>query len=263
MDVSADMTNSDITDIKHPAEIGKVEQIVNELSPMTVDKLKQFADLLLQKNTKINLTSLKEPKLFWIKNVLDSLSPYLYPEVVEKYFTGDLLDLGTGGGFPLLPLAIVSQTESLDCLGCLRSFTGVDSVNKKLMAVKDVAAEIGVENLHFIHGRAEDLGHSKYREQYSTVVSRAVAPLNVLLELISPFLKVGGFAVLYKGPGYLDEIDAARAIFSRLGLRFIETREYILPEGEGERALLIFGKVAALGSHYPRGANVLRKSPLK
>lgn len=241
-----------------------VEKIPPCLSTETVDKLEFFAKQLLDKNNSINLTSLKEPDLFWLKNVLDSLSPFLFPGFVDKYFKGDLLDLGTGGGFPLIPLAIVFQTDiRYSTTPYLQSFTGMDSVNKKLLAVKEVAELVGVRQLHFLHGRAEDLGRSVHRERFSVVVSRAVAPLNVLLELISPFLLVGGHSVLYKGPGFLDELQEASAILKRLSLEHIETRRYILPDGQGERALLVFRKACSLDMKYPRGANVLRKLPLR
>lgn len=253
----------DSLDTNHLVSIPSVQEILTKLPTETVDKLKVFSEQLLKKNETINLTSLKDADLFWVKNILDSLSPFLFADFVDKYYKGNLLDLGTGGGFPLVPLSIVfdSYDRTLS-KNSVRSFTGMDSVRKKLTAVRDVAESIGMNTLCFLHGRAEDLGHTELRESYSIVVSRAVAPLNVLLELISPFVSVGGYTVLYKGPGYVDEIKSANGILKRLSLIYVETKQYSLPDGQGERALVVYKKYAPLSSQFPRGANVIRKSPL-
>lgn len=250
-------------DITRFDSIPSVREVLTKFPTETVDKLKFFSDQLLTKNKSINLTSLKDPDLFWMKNVLDSLSPFLFPDLVDQYFNGNLLDLGTGGGFPLVPLAIAFESYShVQNRAFIHSFTGMDSVRKKLTAVREVAESVGIHSLRFLHGRAEDLGHSDLRESYSIVVSRAVAPLNILLELISPFLSVEGYAILYKGPGYLDEMKLVKGILNRLSLDYVDTRRYSLPDGQGDRALIVFRKNSSLCAQYPRGANVLRKSPL-
>ncbi len=147
-------------------------------------KLRRLNKVFLEENTKLNLSALRTEELSWIGNVLDSLaileSALLSPDSKEL----KILDMGTGGGFPLLPLALCVP----DC-----TFIGMDATQKKITAVERIIEEMQLPNATVVVGRAEELAHDpEHREQYDIVLSRAVAPINTLIELSSPFAKVNG-----------------------------------------------------------------------
>jgi 16S rRNA (guanine527-N7)-methyltransferase len=230
------------------------------ITEKTQQRLHKLVDVFLEENSKINLTALRTPEQCWNGNILDSISFLdLYPWLVEKakVRTQDLnniLDIGTGGGFPLLPLAV--------CMSGTK-FTGLDSTVKKLAAVSRIASAMELPNVSVLAGRAEELGHQKAeREQYDIVTSRAVAPINVLLEYASPFVRPGGFVVLWKSMQIEQELKDSLLARSELSCHLIHQHPYTLPGDWGERQLLVFEKGSKLSAKFPRGVGVAKMHPI-
>ncbi len=226
---------------------------MTNISPNLQSALEKLRDRVLDENTRINLTALREPEACWIGNVLDSL-PLL--DILEKL--GDartLLDVGTGGGFPLLPLAIALPDWTL---------TGLDSTGKKIEAIRRIAAAEGITNVKLVIARAEDAARDPlHREQYDVVTARAVADLSVLLEYTSPFVKQGGHIVLWKSLHAQEELSRSAKAQHHLHTPFAFSHTYSLPSDFGERQLLVFRKGAATPKLYPRPVGVPGKEPLK
>jgi len=235
----------------HPLTIEAAH--VTTLSPDLERRLTSLRDRVLDENTRINLTALREPEKCWIGNVLDSL-PLL--DCVDKLGGATtLLDVGTGGGFPLLPLAVALPEWTL---------TGLDSTGKKIEAVRRIAAAEGLSNIRLVTARAEDAARDPlHREQYDVVTARAVADLSVLLEYTSPFAKQGGFIVLWKSLHAHEEISQSAKAQHLLHVPFAFSHTYALPGDFGERQLLVFRKGAATPKLYPRPTGMPGKEPLK
>ncbi len=213
--------------------------------------LQKLWDLLKEENLKKNLVADAEAPDFWVKHIEDSLSA---APLIEAIGAKKVLDLGTGGGLPGLVL-------SLACPGV--SFTLVDSVQKKLDSVALMAKALGLTGVTTLCGRAEELARDeKYRERYDVALARAVAPLNILLELLAPFVKPGGYIISYKGPNYVVELAEADNAMRELLLESPEVKHYTLSEGVGERALLIFRKPVRVPPQYPRRTGIPEKRPL-
>jgi 16S rRNA (guanine527-N7)-methyltransferase len=213
------------------------------------EKLKALVSLFLEENEKVNLSALRTPEACWTGHVLDSLSA-----LESLPATGSVLDLGTGGGFPLLPLAMMRPELK---------FVGLDSTRKKLDAVSRMAKTLGLKNVEILSGRAETLGHDRrYREKFSAVLSRAVAELNVLLEFCSPFCAPDGAIVLWKSMAIDEELRAADKAMKELKCELKDSMVYDLPGDFGKRQLLIFEKTGKLDARYPRDVGVPKKKPL-
>lgn len=212
-----------------------------------INKYYGYMNNIIEKNQFINLTSIIEPKEFIIKHFIDSL-------VVSSYLEGNrVIDIGTGAGFPGVPLAINSSDKS---------FVLVDSVNKKLDVIRGTIKDLDVQNIEVIHSRAEELANNdKYREKFDVVVSRAVANLTTLVEYMLPFVKVGGICICMKGPNYENEVDEARKAISILGGE-IEKVLNIDIEGN-ERNIIFIRKNSSTPTKYPRGQGKPLKEPIK
>ena len=214
-----------------------------------ISKLEKYRDYILECNQYINLTAIKEKDEFDKKHIVDSLLAYEYIRGIEGDY---ILDLGTGGGFPGIPLAIMFPEKN---------FVLVDSLNKKLKIIEDGAELLGIGNVSVLHGRAEDIGkNSEYREKFDLVVSRAVASMPVLLELVLPLVKEGGQFIAYKGPEVENEIKEAHNALKKLGG---EVFEIVKPDQETlEHVLLFVNKVGKTPDMYPRKAGTPSKKPL-
>lgn len=225
---------------------------VTALSPDLERRLLALRDRVLDENSRINLTALREPEKCWIGNVLDSL-PLL--DIREEL--GDpkaFLDVGTGGGFPLLPLA-TAMPES--------RWTGLDSTGKKIEAIRRIAKDTGLANVDLVTARAEDAARDPaHREKYDVVTARAVADLVPLLEFTSPFANVGGFIVLWKSMKAGDELERSANAQHELHAPFAFAHRYVLPGDFGERQLLVFRKGSATPKQFPRPVGVPGKLPL-
>ena len=160
--------------------------------------LEKYMEGILAWNEKVNLTNITDPAEFRIKHNADSLMCVDFPEFLEAE---TVIDVGTGGGFPGIPLAVYAPEKQ---------FILLDSLNKRLKIIDELAGELGIKNITLVHGRAEDAARAKeHREKYDLCVSRAVSNLATLSEYCLPFIKVGGYLLAYKGPGAEEEVKEA------------------------------------------------------
>ncbi len=220
--------------------------------------------IFLVENKKLNLSAYRTEEQCWVGNVLDSIAVRESLEVMWKRLAGSeergarVIDVGMGGGFPLLPLAILLPDIS---------FTGLDATGKKVEAVRRVVDELKVASyklkVQFLVGRAEEFGHDPaHREQYDAVLARAVAPLSTLLEYMSPFARKGGYLYCWKSMETQEEEVASLEAREILKARLIDRIQYTLPGDWGKRQILVFEKTGELSSDYPRAMGVPKKEPL-
>lgn len=220
-----------------------------QISNEEIEKLYIYMKEILEWNEKVNVTAIKDEKEFIVKHFIDSLT-------IEKYITNGkkVLDIGTGAGFPGIPIKITKNKSHVDL---------VDSVNKKLNVIRDIIPKIKVEDIECIHTRAEDLAKNiKYRESYDVVTSRAVANLTTLVEYMLPFAKVGGKIICMKGPNVEEELTESKKAISILGGK-IEQIENINIDSDYERNIIIIKKEKTTPKQYPRGQGKPLKEPIK
>ena len=223
-----------------------------EVNDQMISDLKTYREILGDWNQKMNLTGIEEEKEVFIKHFLDSIS------AVSNGYIKDgisLIDVGTGAGFPGLPLKICLQNIKLTLL---------DSLNKRINFLQEVSNTVNLKDVEFIHGRAEDFGkNSDYREQYDVATARAVAGLPILMEFCVPFVKVGGYFVCLKGPNANLELEESKMAMDILGLEFVEKIDIELPNEELKHNILVFKKIKNTPEKYPRKAGKPAKSPIK
>ena len=226
--------------------------MLDSLSPEIRDQLHVLMRIFLAENAKINLSALRTEEACWPGNILDSL-PLL--EILPSLGTVErVLDVGTGGGFPLLPLAIARDDIH---------WTGLDSTGKKIQAVRRIALSLDLRNVELVTERAEDAGHERaHRENYDLVLARAVAGIPTLLEFTAPFARIGGHVVLWKSLHADEEIAASAQAQKTLGCALTSRHRYTLPDPHGERQLLVFTKQTATPKQYPRPNGIPKKTPL-
>ena len=233
-------------------ELATVTEIFGlELDDVQLDRFAKFYRLVIEQNRVMNLTTITEPHEFAVKHVIDSLSAW-----DEKIFRGTerLVDVGTGAGFPAIPLKIFRPQLRL----CL-----IDSLAKRVDFLKRVVTELELDDVEIFHGRAEDLSRQKiFREQFDIVTSRAVARLNVLAEYCLPFVKVGGQFVALKGKTFREEFDEAQSAIKILGGGKITVREIKLPTLDDSRAVIHVDKLKSTPTKYPRRESVIRNVKL-
>lgn len=217
-----------------------------------INDLKTYREILVDWNQKMNLTGIEEEKEVFIKHFLDSISSVSNGYIKDGI---SLIDVGTGAGFPGLPLKI--------CLKDIK-LTLLDSLNKRISFLQEVSNSVNLEDIEFIHGRAEDFGKNpEYREQYDVATARAVAGLPILMEFCVPFVKVGGYFVCLKGPNANLELEESKAAMDVLGVEFVEKIDVELPNEELRHNILVFKKVRNTPEKYPRKAGKPAKSPIK
>lgn len=220
------------------------------LSDNQATQLLQDMSLVLDYNKKINLTAIKNEEDFVDKHLIDSLLCNIH----EDNQNLKILDIGTGGGFPGIPLAIKYPNDR---------FTLLDSTEKKIKTVEKIASEIGLKNVSCITGRAEELAREKtFRESFDVVVSRGVADYAILLELCTSFLKKGGLFFSWKGPKYKDEINNARSAMELLNMKIIEIKSELLLKSEEVHVIIIAEKKDHTPEKYPRSFGKIKKRPL-
>ncbi len=220
-----------------------------EVNNEELEKLYKYMIGIIEWNDKVNVTAITEEKLFIVKHFIDSL-------LINHYLQGkkSVIDIGTGGGFPGIPLKILNKETK---------FTLIDSVNKKLNVIRDLSEKIELENLEIIHTRAEDLASkNEYREKYDVATTRAVSSLSTILEYMLPFVKVGGIAVCMKGPNYKEELEEAKKAIEILGGKFEHIETFNL-EGEMERNVVIIKKVKNTPNKFPRGQGKPLREPIR
>lgn len=221
-----------------------------EISGDKAKAFDRFAEMLLEWNEKMNLTAITEPNDVAIKHFTDSLTVLpIFPEN-EK---ASVIDIGSGAGFPGIPLAIMSRNIR---------FTLLDSLNKRITFLDAVAKEIGLDNVTAVHGRAEQLSReSNYREQFDFAIARAVANLSALCEYALPFVKVGGYFIAMKGREIEDEISDAMDAIKLLSGELKSIQHIELPDGS-ERNIIMIKKISQSSSKYPRPFTKISKNPL-
>lgn len=220
-----------------------IQQINIPLTEEMQKQLEIYFDYLVTENEKYNLTAITEHDEVYVKHFADSI---LGSVAVAQNAT--LCDIGSGAGFPSLPLKIARPDISV---------TLVDSLEKRINFTKTLCDKLQVE-ANFYHDRAEDFAKN-HSEQFDVATARAVAALPILLEYVAQIVKIGGIALAYKTDE--SELDAAANACKLLGLRFEKSHRFVLPDGSN-RCLLVFRKVASTPSKYPRGQNKPRKQPL-
>lgn len=211
-----------------------------------------YMDGILEWNEKVNLTAITEPADFVQKHYVDSIlcAPYTPFSEAEK-----IIDVGTGAGFPGIPLAILFPDKE---------FVLMDSLNKRLKIIHELSQGLGIYNVSLCHGRAEDLGQMKrHREQYDLCVSRAVANLAVLSEYCLPFVKVGGWFAAYKSLEAEQEIEESKKAIKILGGELMENKNLSLPGYELNHSIVFIKKEKKTLAKYPRKAGTPVKEPLK
>ncbi|MEE1282175.1 MAG: 16S rRNA (guanine(527)-N(7))-methyltransferase RsmG [Acutalibacteraceae bacterium] len=219
-----------------------------ELTDEQINKFNIYCNMLIEWNSKMNLTAIKEPTEIAVKHFVDSCSVLNYVKIKKN---AKVIDIGTGAGFPGIPLKILR--EDLD-------ITLFDSLNKRLVFLNEVAKELNLE-LNTVHSRAEDLGRQEnHREQYDIAISRAVAPLNVLSEYSIPFVRKGGKFISMKGPNVQSEIDEAKKAIRILGGKCNNVVQFSI--GDNSRSIVIVDKLNQTPYTYPRHGSKISKKPL-
>lgn len=211
------------------------------------EKFYNYMKLLLEWNEKINLTAIKDEKEFVIKHFIDSLTINKYVKENDK-----LIDVGTGAGFPGLPIKLFHKELFATLL---------DSVGKKINVLNDIIQKLDLKNIEAIHSRAEDFAKDN-REKYDVSVSRAVANMSTLVEYLIPFVKVNGIIICMKGPNFDEELEEARKAINILGGK-IEKIETLFVSEELERNIIIIRKVKETPKQYPRGQGKPLKEPIR
>ena len=211
-----------------------------------VAKFEKFRVLLLEWNEKFNLTAITNLDEIEEKHFIDSLLPSNYID----FSKGKLLDIGSGAGFPGIPLAIMFPKLKVTLL---------ESNGKKVSFLNDVKTQLGLENVVVINGRAEDL---KQRDYFDFVTARAVKQLNILAELSLPFVKVRGLLVAYKGSTAEDELEESKSALRKLNSSLKFMKSYELPISKDNRKLLVISKAKPCQKKYPRNYSEIVKQPL-
>lgn len=221
-----------------------------ELNDNQLDKFQKYYEVLIEKNKVMNLTAITEVNDVVTKHFVDSISLINYFELNNK----KIIDVGTGAGFPGIPLAIILQNTE---------FTLMDSLNKRINFLNEVIKLCDLNNVTTIHSRAEDLGRNiEYREKFDICVSRAVANLSTLLEYCIPFVKVGGSFISYKSGNVDEELDASKSAQTKLSCIIDKKISFTLNGTDMSRSFVKFDKKGTLSKKYPRQAGKPKKEPL-
>lgn len=219
----------------------------------TEEQLKKFYDymnLLIEWNQKINLTAITEPKEIILKHFIDSLT-------INKYIqqNSTLADVGTGAGFPGIPLKIIRSDLKI---------TLVDSLNKRINFLNDVIEKLDLKGIEAVHSRIEEFGkNKKYRESFKNVTARAVANLTVLSEYLIPIAKIGGQCICMKGSNIEEEIETGKNAIKILGGKIKDINEFDLPDSDISRNIIIIDKIKNTPNKYPRKPGTPSKEPIK
>lgn len=224
-----------------------------ELSDKQVEQFDIYYKMLIEKNKVMNLTAITELDEVITKHFIDSIALVsVYPKIKEQ--TISVLDLGTGAGFPGLPLKIVFPHLNI---------TLMDSLNKRVKFLQSVINELGLCGISAVHGRAEEFArNTSYREQFDLCVSRAVANLSTLSEYCIPFVKPDGMFISYKAADVEEEVNCAAKAIQVLGGKLTAVKKLTLPDSDIERSFVIIDKIKSTSKAYPRKAGTANKEPI-
>lgn len=228
-----------------------LQQLDIEATPEILDKFEMLKELLIEWNEKINLTTITESDEVDIKHFIDSATCLTTGYIKDG---NEVIDVGTGAGFPGLPVKILNSSLHITLL---------DSLNKRIKYLEDVVNKLDLKDMILVHARAEDGGVNKlYREKYDIALSRAVATMNVLCEYCLPFVKVGGYFICQKGPSYKEELDNAAKAIEILGGQVKEVKNYKLADSDIEHYVIIIEKIKQTPPKYPRKAGKPAAEPI-
>lgn len=232
----------------------KIDELSSKIELKLNEKQKEqfydYMNLLIEWNEKINLTAITDPKEIILKHFIDSIS-------ISKYIKENdyVADIGTGAGFPGIPLKIIRNDINIVL---------VDSLNKRIKFLEEVINKLGLTNIEAIHKRAEEFGNDKkYREKFDVATSRAVANLSTLSEYLIPLIKVNGKCLSMKGPGANEEINDAKNAIKVFGGTIANIYEFKLPDSDFDRTVIEIKKIKNTPSKYPRKAGTPAKEPIK
>ena len=225
-----------------PIEISDKEKIAT---------LKKLVTLFQEWNTVMNLSSFNNTETIWKKHIFDSLLIGSYPALINAKH---IIDIGTGGGFPGLPLAIIFPEKK---------FTLVDSTQKKITAVIDIMQKLHLKNVETVCERIETLARKNtFREQFDVVTERALAKSSTMLEYTLPFLRIGGTLFAYQTPATKKDLEEKKTILTTLGGSIKNILHENLPNSAGERAIFVIEKVKKTPQEFPRQTGIPKKYPL-
>lgn len=225
------------------------KEISIEFSNIKIEKFYKYMNLLIEWNEKINLTAITEPKEIIIKHFIDSLT--VLKDIKGK---NTLVDVGTGAGFPGIPLKIMDEEIKITLL---------DSLNKRINFLNEVINQLDLKNIETIHSRVEEAGkNKKYRERFDIATARAVANLATLSEYMLPLVKVGGKSICMKGSEVSEELQNSKKAISILGGEIENIDNFQLPKSDMMRNIVIIKKVKNTPNKYPRKPGTPSKEPI-
>ena len=227
--------------------IEEAQKINIELDKNQIEKFYKYMDLLIEWNEKINLTAITNRKDIIVKHFIDSLT-------IQRYLSDavNIIDVGTGAGFPGIPIKIVNPNLKVVL---------VDSLNKRINFLQEVIKKLNLDNIEVIHARAEDLGQ-KYREAFDIVTSRAVANMSVLSEYLLPLARVNGKCICMKGSDVEEELENSKYAINLLGGKIEKVDKFELSNERIGRNIIIVKKLKNTPNSYPRKAGTPAKKPL-
>lgn len=228
----------------------KAKEIEIELNEKQLEQFYNYMNLLIEWNQKVNLTAIVEPKEIILKHFIDSLTICKYTKNAKT-----LVDVGTGAGFPGIPLKIVNEGIKVTLL---------DSLNKRINFLNEIIEKLELKNIETIHARVEEFGkNKKYRETFDIATSRAVANLSTLSEYMIPLIKLGGESICMKGSEIDKELESSKKAINVLGGKIESVKSFNLPETDMKRNIIIIKKVNLTPTKYPRKPGTPAKEPIQ
>lgn len=222
-----------------------------KLTDRQMEQFLLYFELLTEWNQKMNLTAITDYDDVVMKHFVDSVAAVKVQDFTKVHY---LLDMGTGAGFPGIPLKIVYPHLRVVLM---------DSLNKRITFLQEVIMRLALDKIEAVHGRAEDMARlEKYRERQDIVVSRAVANMSTLLEYCMPFVRPGGFFISYKSGKYQEELEQSRKACAVMGGKLVSETPFILPGTDIDRSFLVFKKTKKISKKFPRRAGLPGKQPL-
>lgn len=222
------------------------------LTDRQLDQFEKYYETLVEWNEKMNLTAITDKEDVYLKHFYDSITASFYFDFTKPFH---LCDVGAGAGFPSIPLKIAFPQIEV---------TIVDSLNKRISFLTHLANVLELENVHFVHDRAETFGVNKeYRENFDVVTARAVARMSVLSEFCLPLVKVGGNFIAMKAASAKEELEVGQKAITTLGGKLDKMFTFTLPFEESERSILIIKKEKQTPKKYPRKPGTPSKAPIE